>query len=167
MAIVAIPRGVEITKVTKAQERALDKLLKAQRDENTIQTAIRVAIPTLAFVGVAGVGIATTFAYLKDLEIPSVSQVAENAGSAVANTLLNVLPSPDTPLTPEVTELGTTLPICKRFEADYVSQNEIRHELPFVGGTLQALAQLDTIRKMKKNGCTRPSIIPQSQWDQG
>jgi hypothetical protein len=109
MAIVAIPRGVEITKVTKAQERALDKLLKAQRDENTIQTAIRVAIPTLAFVGVAGVGIATTFAYLKDLEIPSVSQVAENAGSAVANTLLNVLPSPDTPLTPEVTELGDLL----------------------------------------------------------
>ena len=50
MAIVAIPRGVEITKVTKAQERALDKLLKAQRDENTIQTAIRVAIPTLAFI---------------------------------------------------------------------------------------------------------------------
>ena len=87
MAIVAIPRGVEITKVTKAQERALDKLLKAQRDENTIQTAIRVAIPTLAFVGVAGVGIATTLAYLKDLEIPSVSQVAENAGSAVANPL--------------------------------------------------------------------------------
>jgi hypothetical protein len=150
MAIVAIPRGVEITKVTKAQERALDKLLKAQRDENTIQTAIKVAIPTLAFVGVAGVGIATTFAYLKDLEIPSVSQVAQNAGSVVANTLLNVLPSPDTPLTPEVTQLGTTLPICKRFEADYVSQNEIRNELPFVGGTLQALAQLDTIRKMKK-----------------
>ena len=167
MAIVAIPRGVEITKVTKAQERALDKLLKAQRDENTIQTAIRVAIPTLAFVGVAGVGIATTFAYLKDLEIPSVSQVAEIGGSSVAKTLLNVLPSPDTPLTPEVTELGTTLPICKRFEADYVSQNEIRNELPFVGGTLQALAQLDTIRKMKKNGCTRPSIISQSQWDQG
>jgi len=167
MAIVAIPRGVEITKVTKAQERALDKLLKAQRDENTIQTAIRVAIPTLAFVGVAGVGIATTFAYLKDLEVPSVSQVAENAGGAVANALLNVLPSPDTPITPEVTELGTTLPICKRFEADYVSQNEIRNELPFVGSTLQALAQLDTIKKMKKNGCTRPSIIPQSQWDQG
>ena len=106
-------------------------------------------------------------AYLKDLEIPSVSQIAENTGGAVANTLLNILPSPDTPLTPEVTELGTTLPICKRFEADYVSQNEIRNELPFVGGTLQALAQLDTIRKMKKNGCTRPSIIPQSQWDQG
>ena len=47
------------------------------------------------------------------------------------------------------------------------AEKEIRNELPFVGGTLQALAQLDTIRKMKKNGCTRPSIIPQSQWDQG
>ena len=52
MPIAAIPQGVEIKKLTPTQEKALDKLLKAQRDENTLQTAIRVAIPTIAFVGV-------------------------------------------------------------------------------------------------------------------
>ena len=62
MAIAAIPPGVEIKKLSPTQEKALDKLLKQQRDENTLQTAIRVAIPTLAFVGVAGIGIPTTFA---------------------------------------------------------------------------------------------------------
>jgi len=173
MAIVAIPRGVEITKVTKAQERALDKLLKAQRDENTIQTAIRVAIPTIAFVGVAGVAIATTFAYLKDLDLPTPKDIVTGAGEFVSDTLLDglgALAGEQQPLTPEYLPSGAgPIPICKRWETDYVGTLENiaqgKAEGPF-GTVAAALAQKNIIKQMKKRGCERPNSIPATQWDE-
>ena len=173
MAIVAIPRGVEITKVTKAQERALDKLLKAQRDENTIQTAIRVAIPTLAFVGVAGVAIATTFAYLKDLDLPTPKDIVSGAGDFVSDTILDglgALAGEQQPLTPEYLPSGAgPIPICKRWETDYVGTLENiaqgKAEGPF-GTVAAALAQKNIIKQMKKRGCERPNSIPATQWDE-
>ena len=164
MPIAAVPAGVEIKKITPTQKKALDELLKKQKETSLLETLI----PSLAFVGVsvaAGVGI---WAYLNQESITnSVKGFAEGSGKIVADALLNVLPSPDTPLTPEVTAQGTELDICTRFEADYVAQNDLKNSIPIVGGTLQALGQLDTIKKMKKNGCSKPFVIPQSQWDQG
>ena len=164
MPIAAIPAGVEIRKITAVQKRALDELLGKQKETSLLETLI----PSLAFVGVsaaAGVGI---WAYLNEESITnSVKGFAEGSGKIVADALLNVLPSPDTPLTPETSPQGTELDVCTRFEADYVAQNDLKNNIPIVGGTLQALAQLDTIKKMKKNGCSKPFIIPQSQWDQG
>ena len=164
MPIVAIPAGVEIKKITPTQKKALDELLGKQKESTLLETVI----PSLAFVGVsfaAGIGI---WSYLNQESITnSLKELAEGSGKVVAETLLKVLPSSDMPLTPEVSPQGSTLPICKRFEADYVGQNDIKNSIPFVGGTLQALGQLDTIKKMKKNGCSKPFVIPQSQWDQG
>ena len=164
MPIAAVPAGVEIKKITPTQKKALDELLKKQKETSLLETLI----PSLAFVGVsvaAGVGI---WAYLNQESITdSVKGFAEGSGKIVADALLNVLPSPDTPLTPEVTAQGTELDICTRFEADYVAQNDLKNSIPIVGGTLQALGQLDTIKKMKKNGCSKPFVIPQNQWDQG
>ena len=56
---------------------------------------------------------------------------------------------------------------CQRYEADYVNQNTIAEGIPFGGTILQALAQLSTIQNMKLEGCSKPDIIPQSQWEQG
>ena len=167
MGISAIPQGVEIKKLTKTQERALDKLLKAQRDENTLQTAIRVAVPTLAFVGVAGIGIVTTFAYLKDIELPSVKEIVKNAGvdagSVVADVITNVV-GRDNPRTPEFTPSGAgPIPRCTRLESDYV--NTIKDYPSAYETVLLATAQLNIIKNMKAEGCTRPSAIPLSQWD--
>jgi hypothetical protein len=168
MPIAAVPAGVEIKKITPTQKKALDELLKKQKDADLQTELLTTIIPTAAFVGVsvaAGVGI---WAYLNQESITnSVKGFAEGSGKLVADALLNVLPSPDTPLTPEVTAQGTELDICTRFEADYVAQNDLKNSIPIVGGTLQALGQLDTIKKMKKNGCSKPFVIPQSQWDQG
>jgi len=70
------------------------------------------------------------------------------------------------PREPEIGPQGETLTRCQRYEADYVADNEL-HTVAFIGTPLQALAQLNTIQKMKKEGCSRPSIIPQGQWNQG
>jgi hypothetical protein len=173
MAIVAIPRGVEITKVTKAQERALDKLLKAQRDENTVQTAIRVAIPTVAFVGVAGVAIATTFAYLKDIELPTVSELATNAGGTVSDLLISgieTVTGQNEPSTPEFLPSGAgPIPRCKRWETDYVTAKETEAQKGTLGPldtVFGALTMKRIIQNMKREGCERPVIIPLAQWNE-
>ena len=168
MGISAIPPGVEIKKLTKTQERALDKLLKAQRDENTLQTAIRVAVPTLAFVGVAGIGIVTTFAYLKDIELPSVKDIVKgagvDAGGIVADVITTVI-GRDNPRTPEFTPSGAgPIPRCQRWESDYVTT--IKDDPGPIETTLLATAQLNIIKNMKAEGCSRPSSIPARQWNE-
>ena len=168
MGISAIPPGVEIRKLTPMQERALDKLLKAQRDENTLQTAIRVAVPTLAFVGVAGIGIVTTFAYLKDIELPSVKDIVKgagvDAGGIVADVITNVV-GRDNPRTPEFTPSGAgPIPRCQRWESDYVTT--IKDDPGPIETTLLATAQLNIIKNMKAEGCSRPSSIPARQWNE-
>ena len=168
MGIAAIPQGVEIKKLTKTQERALDKLLKAQRDENTLQTAIRVAVPTLAFVGVAGIGIVTTFAYLKDIELPSVKDIVKgagvDAGGIVADVITTVI-GRDNPRTPEFTPSGAgPIPRCQRWESDYVTT--IKDDPGPIETTLLATAQLNIIKNMKAEGCSRPSSIPARQWNE-
>jgi hypothetical protein len=167
MAIAAIPPGVEIKKLSPTQERALDKLLKSQRDENTLQTAIRVAVPTLAFVGIAGIGIVTTFAYLKDIELPSVKDIVKgagvDAGSIVADVITTIV-GRDNPRTPEFTPSGAgPIPRCTRWESDYL--NTLKDDPGPIETTLLATAQLNIIKNMKAEGCTRPSSIKQSQWD--
>ena len=166
MGIAAIPTGVEIKKLTKTQERALDKLLKAQRDENTLQTAVRVAVPTLAFVGVAGVAIATTFAYLKDIPLPSVKDLAIDAGGTVADVITTVV-GRENPQTPEYTPSGAgPIPRCKRWETDYVNSVALAQgDTGYLETTTLALGQLNIIKNMKAEGCERPMVIPQSQWD--
>ncbi len=170
MSIAAIPPGVEIKKLTKTQERALDKLLKAQRDENTLQTAIRVAVPTLAFVGVAGIGIVTTFAYLKDIELPSVKDIVKNAGvdagGLVADVITNVV-GRENPRTPEFTPSGAgPIPRCQRWETDYLDSRVRQDKASEFEKPLIALGQLNILKNMKSEGCSKPPRVPQNQWDQ-
>jgi hypothetical protein len=164
MPIAAIPAGVEIRKISSVQKKALDELLKNQKDSDLLATLI----PTVAIVGVATIGGIAAWSYLQGTNpLETWKELAKDSGNVVAETLLKILPSPDAPLTPETSPQGTELPLCVRYEADYVAQNELKNQIPIVGGTLQALSQLDTIKKMKANGCSKPFIIPQAQWDQG
>jgi hypothetical protein len=142
MPIAAIPQGVEIKKLTPTQEKALDKLLKAQRDENTLQTAIRVAIPTIAFVGVAGAAIATTFAYLKDIELPTVKDIVTSGGDLVSDLVVS----------------GVDAVV-----GEQIAQGDANSP---VGVVVGALVQKNIIKQMKKRGCERPVTIPASQWNE-
>lgn len=171
MGIAAIPQGVEIKKLTPTQERALDKLLKAQRDENTLQTAVRVAVPTLAFVGVAGVAIATTFAYLKDIPLPSVKEIVKgagvDAGSIVADVITTVV-GREEPRTPEYTVSGAgPIPRCTRWETDWADSRARQDKASELEKPLIALGQLNIVKNMKREGCSKPLVIPQKQWDAG
>tara|TARA_Y100000401_G_C8248669_1_gene186953 strand:- start:21 stop:545 length:525 start_codon:yes stop_codon:yes gene_type:complete len=173
MPIAAIPQGVEIKKLTPTQEKALDKLLRQQRDENTLQTAIRVAIPTVAFVGVAGAAIATTFAYLKDIELPTVKDIVTSGGDLVSDVIVSgvdTIVGKQQPKTPEFLPSGAgPIPICKRWETDYVEVAEQiaqgEADSP-VGVVVGALLQKNIIKQMKKQGCERPVTIPATQWDE-
>ena len=173
MGIAAIPQGVEIKKLTPTQERALDKLLKAQRDENTLQTAIRVAIPTVAFVGVAGAAIETTFAYLKDIELPTVKDIVIGCADIVSDVIVGgveKIVGDQQPKTPEYLPSGAgPIPICKRWETDYVdvmAQIQEGEAEGYVGTVVGALLQKNIIKQMKKRGCERPNSIPATQWNE-
>ena len=52
MPIAAIPQGVELRKISAVQKRAIDDLLKKQKESNILETAVGALIPTLGFVGV-------------------------------------------------------------------------------------------------------------------
>ena len=179
MPIAAIPAGVEIRKISAVQKRALDELLKKQKDTDLGTAILSTALPTAAFVGVSAMAGIAVWAYLNDEKITElVKTTTEQAGLGVAKVLIGgtglfadfafdrPIGSKGEPRTGETTVQGNTLTKCQRYEADYVADNEL-HTIPFVGTVLQATSQLNTIQKMKADGCSKPSIIPQAQWDQG
>ena len=77
MPIAAIPQGVELRKISAVQKRAIDDLLKKQKESNILETAVGALIPTLGFVGVATAGIVVAWSYLNDIELPTPKQVAK------------------------------------------------------------------------------------------
>lgn len=179
MPIAAIPAGVEIRKISAVQKRALDELLKKQKETDLQNEIVTTVIPTVAFIGVSAMAGIAAWAYLNDEKITELVKTStEQAGLGVAKFLIGgsglfadfaldrPVGSAGDPRTKETTIQGNTLTRCQRYEADYVADNEL-HTLPFVGTVLQATSQLNTIQKMKKEGCSKPSIIPQAQWDQG
>ena len=92
--------------------------------------------------------------------------IAKGSGSIVADTITNII-GRDNPKTPaEFTDAQGnvfTIPRCTRWETDYVDTQTMVQE----GGdvTILALSQLNIIKNMKAEKCTRPVIIKQSQWD--
>ena len=67
MPITAIPRDLDVRKLTAAQANAVKKYLSETGDKSLAKYALLVGIPTLAFVGVAvGTGV-LGWTYLKDL----------------------------------------------------------------------------------------------------
>lgn len=173
MPIAAVPNGVDIRKLTPTQKRALDELLKKQQEENILQTAIKVAVPTVAFVGVSAFAIASTFAYLKDLELPTVKDVVTGAGDLVSDTILTgveAIAGKQEPLTPEFTPSGAgPIPRCQRWESDYVdimTKVNAGEAEGFFGTVTGALLLKNVIKNMKREGCERPLTIPESQWNE-
>jgi hypothetical protein len=173
MPIAAVPVGVEIRKITPTQKKALDELLKKQKDSDLQIELLKILIPTVAFVGVSAAAGAATFAYLKDVEIPSGAELVKSAGSAISDVIVSGIDAAigeAQPSTPEYLPSGRgPLTRCVRWETDYVDlQGAIQAgEADSRGGTvIAALLLKRIIKQMKKEGCTRPVTIPQSQWDE-
>ena len=85
------------------------------------------------------------------------------SGGVVADVITTII-GRENPRTPEFTESGAgPIPRCQRWESDYV--DTIRQVQEGGSVTALALAQLNIIKNMKAEKCSRPSSIKQSQWD--
>ena len=161
-------------KLTKVQTDALDRYYKRENKRDLASEAIIGGLPIILGVSIAS--IAYVFRDdIKEKVITAFEEATIPIGLGIAKTLTGFFRGEQQrtePMTPEVMvsqldpEVMVEIPRCERYATDYVNQNTIAEGIPFVGVPLQALAQLHTIQSMKIEGCSKPSIIPQSQWDQ-
>ena len=172
MPVIAIPKDIEFRKVTPTQQKSLEKIMSDSKN-NTLRA---VAIPTIALSTLAVVG-ATAFLFRDQLKTfveenvdnlgeavtDKINGVVVGAGDIVSDTITTVV-GRDEPRTPEFTPSGLgPIPRCERWASDYVST--IKDDPSPTEIVLLALAQKNIIKNMKREKCDRPSVIPQSQWD--
>ena len=172
MPVIAIPKDIEFRKVTPTQQKSLEKIMSDSKN-NTLRA---VAIPTIALSTLAVVG-ATAFLFRDQLKTfveenvdnlgeavtDKIKGVVVGAGDIVSDTITTVV-GRDEPRTPEFTPSGLgPIPRCERWASDYVST--IKDDPSPTEIVLLALAQKNIIKSMKREKCDRPSVIPQSQWN--
>ena len=174
MPITAIPKGVELRKITAAQKRALDELITKERGSSALTTAVLVGIPSI----IAG---SAVLAYVFKEEAQewfkdqteeiwptikkAIVQSPVKAGGVVADVVTNTLASfALDPITPEVVQ-GSTLTRCTRFAVD-ATDVLAKLNTKEMGKVEGALSILTIAKQMKREGCNRPSAISQDQWDQ-
>ena len=168
MALELLPDGT-FKKLTKVQTDALDRYYKRENKKDIASEAIISGLPIILGVSIASIA----YIFRDDIKEQVLTRLEKGAiisGLGVAKVITRFIrgeKQKTEPQQPEVTPQGDVLTRCARYEVDYVTQNTIAEGIPFVGVPLQALAQLNTIQSMKLEGCSRPDIIPQSQWDQG
>ena len=173
MPVIAIPKDIEFRKVTPTQKKGLDKLLQESKT-NILQA---VAIPTIALTTLAIVG-GTAYIFRKQISdfveenvdnlteavTEKIKGAATGVGDVVSDVIVNVV-GRDEPRTPEFTPSGAgPIPRCQRWESDYVTT--IKDDPGPIETTLLATAQLNIIKNMKAEGCSRPSSIPARQWNE-
>ena len=174
MPITAIPKGVELRKLTAVQRRALDELITKERGSNALTTAILVGVPSI----IAGSAVvAYVFkdemkAWLdeqQDTLTEAAKKIVAGAGEGIVDIVIdtgNKIFRND-PVTPEVVQ-GSTLDRCTRWAVDATDTlGRIQAgNLSKVEQTQAALNLIYIAKNMKSEGCSRPSAISQAQWDQ-
>ena len=172
MPVIAIPKDIEFRKVTPTQQKSLEKIM-ADSKNNTLRA---VAIPTIAISSLAIIG-GTAFLFREEIKkfieeskddltgaiTEKIKGVATGAGDIVSDTIVTIV-GRDDPRTPEFTPSGAgPIPRCQRWESDYITT--LKDDPSPSEIVLLALAQKNIIKNMKREKCDRPSVIPQSQWD--
>jgi len=172
MPITAIPKGVELRKITAVQKKALDDLITKERGNSALTTALVVGIPSI----VAGSAI---LAYvfkeqminwfdkqeeaLKELVKDAVVKTGETIVETVIETGNKIFKND--PVTPEQYG-GSTLNRCTRWAVD-ATENLTRVQKGNLSTTekIGLAANLKyIISNMKSEGCSRPSAISVAQW---
>jgi len=181
MALALMPDGT-FKKLSKIQTDALDRYYKREKKvtkEFSTEAGLLLVgygVPTVMVATIA----AAVFIFRDEIKKETLTRLEKGAiisGLGVAKVITRFFrgeKQKTEPMTPDSIpsqldpEVMVEIPRCTRYEADYVNQNTIAEGIPFgVGTILQALAQLHTIESMKLEGCSKPDIIPQSQWEQG
>jgi len=172
MPIAAIPQGVEIRKISSVQKRALDELLRQQKEQTLLQSAMVALIPS-----VTALTIAATFGYIyihRDTIADQYEQLKQDffsgTGKAFTDfgkTITGGAIVADQPS--KQAEEGTifqNMTKCQLYEYDIVelfSRMDSAND-PFtkfaIGYNLQ-----QKYSGMKKEGCPKPARVSQSDWD--
>ena len=173
MPITAIPKGVELRKITAVQKRALDELITKERGSSALTTAILVGIPSI----IAG---SAVLAYVFKEEakewyedkkgeiVKAVKEVVEKTGGGIADIVIDAGNKifRNNPVTPEQYG-GSTLDRCTRWSVD-ATENLARVQKGNLTKTETAGLALNLLyiaKNMKEEGCSRPAAISQAQWN--
>ena len=174
MPITAIPKGVELRKLTAVQRRALDELITKERGSNALTTAILVGVPSI----IAGSAVVAYvfkdemkewFDEQQDTITEAAKKIVAGAGEGIVDIVIDTGNKifRNNPVTPEVVQ-GSTLDRCTRWAVD-ATDTLGRIQAGNLTKTQETQAALNLIyiaKNMKSEGCSRPSAISQAQWDQ-
>jgi len=177
MALELMPDGLTFKKLTKIQTEALDRFYNRGKKEDRIDTLIQSPIfPSIVFGSVATAALVATWAYLKDLELPSIESFFESAGGGIADITSAVFGAdPKSPqfipsIIPGKEGELVEVPRCKRWEIDATEWLRLNQATPNKGRTetiFSATYGLSIIKNMKREGCPKPNAFTQSQWNEG
>ena len=174
MPITAIPKGVELRKITAVQKRALDELITKERGSSALTTAILVGIPSI----IAGSAVLAYvfkeeakefYADKKGEFIEAIKIVVENTGGGIVDVVLDTANKvfQNNPKTPKVVN-GSELTRCTRWAVD---ATDVLALVQAKGSNITktetvaaALAIIGIAKEMKREGCSRPSAISVAQW---
>ena len=171
MPITAIPKGVELRKITAVQKRALDELITKARGNSALTTALVVGIPSI----IAGSAVlAYVFKEAKewfDKQEEKVKDVVKDVVIKTGETMVELVVETgnkifrNNPVTPEQYG-GATLDRCTRWAVD-ATENLARVQKGNLTKTETAGLAANLvyiISNMKSEGCSRPSAISVAQW---
>ena len=174
MPITAIPKGVELRKITAVQKRALDELITKERGSSALTTALVVGIPSV----VAGSAILAYvfkeeaqewYADKKGEIVEAIKTIVENTGGGIVSVVLDTANKvfQNNPKTPETVN-GSKLTRCTRWAVDATDVLALvqKGNLTKAETTVAAIATIAIAKEMKREGCSRPSAISEDQWKQ-
>ena len=174
MPITAIPKGVELRKITAVQKRALDDLITKERGSSALTTALVVGIPSV----IAGSAVLayvfkeeakTWFAEQEENFREAVVKVVAGAGGGIVDVVLDTANKvfQNNPKTPKVVN-GSELTRCTRWAVDATDVLALvqKGNLTKAETVAAAFATIAIAKAMKIEGCSRPAAISQDQWDE-
>jgi len=174
MPITAIPKGVELRKITAVQKKALDDLITKERGNSALTTAILVGIPSI----IAGSAVLAYvfkeeaqewYADKKGEILEAIKTIVENTGGGIVDVVLDTANKvfQNNPKTPKVVN-GSELTRCTRWAVDATDVLALvqKGNLTKAETVAAAFATIAIAKAMKIEGCSRPAAISQDQWDE-
>ena len=173
MPIAAIPQGVEIRKISSVQKRALDELLKQQKDQTLLQSAIVTLVPSFTALTLGGL-----FAYIfihRDTIADQYEQLKQDFFSGAGKTFTDFgktitggAIAADVPSNaPETGTVFENMNTCQLFEYDITELFGKMDDAK--GNPLAEFAIGYNLQQkyagMKKAGCPKPPRVDQDNWN--
>ena len=171
MPIAAIPQGVEIRKISSVQKSALDELLKQQKAQSLLQTAMVALIPSVTALTIAG-----TFGYIyihRDTIADQYQELKDSFASGVGKgfadfgkTITGGAIAADQPSNqPEEGTVFQGLSKCQLYEYDITELFSRMENASFLDKFAIGFNLQQKYSGMKRDGCPKPARVRQEDWD--